>query len=126
MTVRDDLVVTLPRHARRDMKVSVVYDKPVPAPVKQGDQIGKIVVNAPDMPPIERPLYAAKNVRPISTAEDRRRAGRACRELAAAAARLSTLQGAAALYRRPMGGREQFRQGDGQLFGRVVLGDARL
>ncbi|HZK88998.1 MAG TPA: D-alanyl-D-alanine carboxypeptidase family protein [Stellaceae bacterium] len=67
MTVRDDLVVTLPRHARRDMKVSVVYDKPVPAPVKQGDQIGKIVVNAPDMPPIERPLYAAKNVRPIST-----------------------------------------------------------
>lgn len=67
MAIRDDLTVTLPRRARRDMKVSVVYDKPVPAPIKQGDAIGKIVVSAPEMPPIERPLYAAANVRPIST-----------------------------------------------------------
>jgi D-alanyl-D-alanine carboxypeptidase (penicillin-binding protein 5/6) len=67
MIVRDELDVTLPRRARRDMKVSVVYDKPAPAPIKQGDQLGKLVVTVPDMPPIERPLYAAANVAPIGT-----------------------------------------------------------
>jgi serine-type D-Ala-D-Ala carboxypeptidase (penicillin-binding protein 5/6) len=67
MTVPSDLVVTLPRRSRRDMKVKVSYDKPVPAPVKQGDEIGKIVVTAPDVPPFEQPLYAATNVAPIST-----------------------------------------------------------
>jgi D-alanyl-D-alanine carboxypeptidase (penicillin-binding protein 5/6) len=45
----------------------VVYDKPVPAPIKQGDEVGKLVVAVPDTPPIERPLYAAANVPPIGT-----------------------------------------------------------
>jgi serine-type D-Ala-D-Ala carboxypeptidase (penicillin-binding protein 5/6) len=49
------------------MKVTVAYDKPVPAPIKQGDQIGKVVVSVPQMPPMERPLFAAANVRPIGT-----------------------------------------------------------
>jgi serine-type D-Ala-D-Ala carboxypeptidase (penicillin-binding protein 5/6) len=67
MTVANDLTVTLPRHSRRDMKVTVSYDKPVPAPIKQRDEVGKITVTAPDVPPIERPLFAATNVAPIST-----------------------------------------------------------
>jgi serine-type D-Ala-D-Ala carboxypeptidase (penicillin-binding protein 5/6) len=67
ITVGEDLSVTLPRAARRDMKVTVVYDKPVPAPIKQGDQIGKVVVTAPQATPVERPLFAAANVRPIGT-----------------------------------------------------------
>ena len=67
MTVAGDLTVTLPRRSRRDMKVKVSYDKPVPAPIKRGDEVGKIVVTAPDTPPIERPLFATTNVVPIST-----------------------------------------------------------
>ena len=67
MTIASDLVVTLPRSARRDMKVTVSYDKPVPAPVNQGDAIGKVVVTAPDIAPIERPLYAAASVPQIGT-----------------------------------------------------------
>jgi len=67
MTIAKDLVVTLPRRARHDMKVTVTYDKPVPAPVKEGDEIGKVVVTAPDAPPIERPLFAAAAVPPIGT-----------------------------------------------------------
>jgi serine-type D-Ala-D-Ala carboxypeptidase (penicillin-binding protein 5/6) len=65
LTVANDLTVTLPRAARRDMKVTVVYDKPVPAPIKQGDQIGKVVVTAPQVTPMEQPLFAAANVQPI-------------------------------------------------------------
>jgi serine-type D-Ala-D-Ala carboxypeptidase (penicillin-binding protein 5/6) len=67
MTIAKDLTVTLPRRSRRDMKVTVSYDKPVPAPVKKGDEIGKLVVTAPDMPAIERPLFAGADVASIGT-----------------------------------------------------------
>ena len=67
MTIANDLIVTLPRRSRRDMKVTVDYAKPVPAPVKEGDEIGKVVVTAPDTDTIERPLFAAAAVPPIGT-----------------------------------------------------------
>jgi D-alanyl-D-alanine carboxypeptidase (penicillin-binding protein 5/6) len=67
LTVADDVTVTLPRHSRRDMKVSVDYEGPLPAPIKRGQQIGKVVVTAPDVAPIERPLFATADVRPIGT-----------------------------------------------------------
>jgi D-alanyl-D-alanine carboxypeptidase (penicillin-binding protein 5/6) len=62
LTVASDLVVTLPRRSRKDMKVTVAYDQPVPAPVEKGQPIGKIVVTAPDTAPIEKPLQAANGV----------------------------------------------------------------
>jgi D-alanyl-D-alanine carboxypeptidase (penicillin-binding protein 5/6) len=62
MTVAKDFLVTLPRRSRKDMKVSVTYDKPVPAPIKKGDKVGKLVVTAPEMAPAEAPLVAAGNV----------------------------------------------------------------
>jgi serine-type D-Ala-D-Ala carboxypeptidase (penicillin-binding protein 5/6) len=62
MTVAKDFLVTLPRRSRKDMKVSVAYDKPVPAPIKKGDKVGKLVVTAPEMAPAEVPLVAAGNV----------------------------------------------------------------
>jgi D-alanyl-D-alanine carboxypeptidase (penicillin-binding protein 5/6) len=49
------------------LKVSVVYDSPIPAPIRKGDQIGKVVVSGPDIKPIERPLFAATDVAPIGT-----------------------------------------------------------
>jgi D-alanyl-D-alanine carboxypeptidase (penicillin-binding protein 5/6) len=62
LTVEKDLVVTLPRKSRKEMKVTVSYERPVPAPIRKGDQIGKVVVTAPDVRPVEAPLYAAANV----------------------------------------------------------------
>ncbi|MBV9554511.1 MAG: D-alanyl-D-alanine carboxypeptidase [Alphaproteobacteria bacterium] len=67
MTVHADLTVTLPRRSRRDMKVTLVYEKPLPAPVKQGAEIGKIVVTAPETQTVEQPVYAAADVKPIGT-----------------------------------------------------------
>jgi D-alanyl-D-alanine carboxypeptidase (penicillin-binding protein 5/6) len=67
LTIGNDLTITLPRRSRRDMKVTVAYNGPIPAPVKKGDQIGKLVVSAPDIEPIERPLFAAASVPPIGT-----------------------------------------------------------
>ena len=62
LTVSRDLVVTLPRKARKDMKVVVEYDRPIPAPISQGQIVGKVVVTAPDAPPAEVPLVAGASV----------------------------------------------------------------
>ncbi len=57
-----DAIVTLWRGARKDMKVSAVYDGAVKAPVAVGQPVGKLVVTAPDNAPIEIPLVAAQEV----------------------------------------------------------------
>jgi D-alanyl-D-alanine carboxypeptidase (penicillin-binding protein 5/6) len=62
LSVDKDFVVTLPRKARRDMKVTLEYDRPVPAPIQKGDMVGKVVMTAPDMTPVEAPLVAAASV----------------------------------------------------------------
>ena len=62
LTVAKDLMVTLPRKSRKDMKVTVDYNQPLAAPVEKGQQAGKIVVTAPDTAPVETPLVAAANV----------------------------------------------------------------
>ena len=67
LTVREDLVVTMPRRSRKDMKVTVEYDRPIPAPVSKGQTVGKVVVTAPDMPPTEAPLIAGSDVGRMDT-----------------------------------------------------------
>ena len=62
LTVAKDLVVTVPRKSRKDMKVAVAYDQPVAAPIKKGQPLGKIVVTIPEMAPAETPLVAAADV----------------------------------------------------------------
>lgn len=62
LTLDKDLVVTLRRKSRKDMKVTVVYDSPLPAPIKKGQAIGKVIVTAPDVAPVEAPLFAAAGI----------------------------------------------------------------
>jgi D-alanyl-D-alanine carboxypeptidase (penicillin-binding protein 5/6) len=61
-TTASDVVVTLPRTDRHDMKVMAVYDGEVTAPVTKGETVGKLVVNAPDIDPIDVPLVATEPV----------------------------------------------------------------
>ena len=62
LSVGRDLIVTLPRKARKDMKVTVEYDRPIPAPIEKGTTVGRVVVTAADFPPVEAPLVAAASV----------------------------------------------------------------
>lgn len=62
LTVSHDLVVTLPRRARKDMKVTAEYDRPIAAPITQGQTVGKVIVTAPELPSTEAPLVAAAGV----------------------------------------------------------------
>lgn len=62
LTVSKDLIVTLPRKSRKDMKVTVAYDQPVAAPIRKGQQLGKITIMVPEMEPVEAPLIAANDI----------------------------------------------------------------
>jgi serine-type D-Ala-D-Ala carboxypeptidase (penicillin-binding protein 5/6) len=62
LTVGKDFVVTLARKVRKDMKVTIEYDRPIPAPIQKGDAVGKVVMTGPDVTPVEAPLVAAASV----------------------------------------------------------------
>jgi len=62
LTVSSDAVVTIPRRSRKDMKVTAVYDRPIKAPIAQGQPVGKLVVTVPGQTQTEFPLVAANSV----------------------------------------------------------------
>lgn len=62
LVVDKDLTVTLPRASRAKLKVTVRYEGPTPAPVYKGEQLGSVVVTAPGVEPIERPLFVSETV----------------------------------------------------------------
>jgi len=66
LVLAEDLEVTLSREARRDMVVKVVYDGPIPAPIVEGAPIASLVIELPDMEPVERTLLAGADVGELS------------------------------------------------------------
>lgn len=62
LVVPQGLTVTMSRTARRQMMVKAVYDGPIPAGIKQGQQLATLRIEAPDMKPIQLPLVAGANV----------------------------------------------------------------
>lgn len=58
-----DIMVTLPRRMRPQIKVSVVYDGPIAAPIAKGAEVARLVVSGPNLPaPMEHPLVAGADV----------------------------------------------------------------
>ncbi len=57
-----EIAITLPRASRPGLKVSVVYEGPVPAPIARGAEIAKLVIAAPDFETVEVPLVAGADV----------------------------------------------------------------
>lgn len=55
-------MLTLSRPQRADMKAMIRFDEPVPAPITKGAKLGTLILTAPDMAPIERPLLAGADV----------------------------------------------------------------
>lgn len=57
-----DMLLTLPKTARRDMVVSVEYAGPIPAPIEEGSQLGTLRVVSPDEVDRVYPLLAGTSV----------------------------------------------------------------
>lgn len=54
----EDVVLTLPRKARKGMKVTVTYQSPIPAPIAEGQEVAVLVVTPSEGEPQRYPLYA--------------------------------------------------------------------
>jgi D-alanyl-D-alanine carboxypeptidase (penicillin-binding protein 5/6) len=66
MTVAQDLVLTLPKGDREKVTAKAIVQTPVVAPVAQGQELGKLIVSAPNMPEFSYPLVAAQEVPEVS------------------------------------------------------------
>ena len=62
LIIKEDLVLTLPRKNRKEMRVSLIYSEPVPAPIVEGTEIAKIIVKISDANAAVVPLVAGKSV----------------------------------------------------------------
>lgn len=65
LVIEEDLTAVLKRSSRKQLKVAVNLEEPIAAPIAKGTQIGTLVVSAPDMQSIERPLIAGEDVAPL-------------------------------------------------------------
>lgn len=62
LVIDEQLLITLKRSARPQMRVAVHFDNPVPAPIAKGATVARLVVTAPERAPIEVPLKAGADV----------------------------------------------------------------
>jgi D-alanyl-D-alanine carboxypeptidase (penicillin-binding protein 5/6) len=62
LTIDKDVVVTVPKAVKNDMKVTVSYNGPLMAPVKKGALVGTLKIDVPRVGVVEHPLYAAADV----------------------------------------------------------------
>ena len=62
LVTEGDVKISLPRASRRGLKVKVVYEGPVPAPIEKGTQIAKLVIAAPEFETVEVPLVAGADI----------------------------------------------------------------
>ena len=69
LAAQSDVVMTLPRGAREQVKATAVFDGPLPAPVAAGQAVGKLRIEAPGMSPIEVPLITVGTAQPLGTFE---------------------------------------------------------
>lgn len=62
LIIEQDLLLTMPRKARNNMKVTVNYVSPIPAPVTAGAQVAELVVSAPGEADVRVPLVAGNDI----------------------------------------------------------------
>ena len=57
-----DIAVTINKRMRGELKATVKYQGPIPAPVAKGTQVATLLITAPGKAPVEVPLVAAEDV----------------------------------------------------------------
>lgn len=65
LVVKDDVILTVARNKAKDVKLTAVYDKPVKAPIAQGQKLGEVKIEIPDGTIKTVPLYADHSVKKL-------------------------------------------------------------
>lgn len=58
----NDVAITMPRRLRPQLQARVIYDNPVAAPIREGQTLGRVIMSAPGIAPVEVPLVASEAV----------------------------------------------------------------
>ena len=62
LLIMQDLIITLPRKFRKKMKVIAAFNQPIQAPIKKGDKLGTLKIEASGQTKLEVPLYSGADV----------------------------------------------------------------
>ncbi len=62
LAVKDDIYLTIPHNAAKDIKLLVSYNGPIKAPVKAGQEIGTLTISIPNQPDIKKPVFATDSI----------------------------------------------------------------
>jgi D-alanyl-D-alanine carboxypeptidase (penicillin-binding protein 5/6) len=66
LLVQEDVWVSLSAEGRRDLRVKVAYEGPIPAPIANGSQVAQLEITAPGLEPRRIPLIAGDSVQAAS------------------------------------------------------------
>lgn len=63
LMLKDDVLVSLSPEGRRNLEVKLIYEGPIPAPVRDGAEVAHLEITAPGLEAQRVPLYAGNEVR---------------------------------------------------------------
>ena len=64
--VKEDIYITIPKKAAKNLKVFIQYDGPIKAPIKKDQEIGKLIVENPEEETKEIPIYASTDIKKVN------------------------------------------------------------
>ena len=62
LTVKDDIIITLPKSEVNKVKAIIKYNSPLVAPIKKNTKLGEIEIRTPNDEVKRYPLIAAKDI----------------------------------------------------------------
>ena len=65
LVVSEDVVKTIKKSQRNQVKMIASYDKPVMAPIQIGQQLGVLKIEVPEAAPVEVPLVAGQTINKV-------------------------------------------------------------
>ena len=63
---KEDIYVTILKKEVKDLKVKLEYNGPIKAPIKEGQQIGDLILELPNEEAKKFPIYASKSVKKVN------------------------------------------------------------
>ena len=63
---KEDIYVTILKKEVKDLKVKLEYNGPIKAPIKEGQQIGNLILESPNEEAKKFPIYASKSVKKVN------------------------------------------------------------
>ena len=64
--LKEDIYVTIQKKEVKDLKVKLEYNGPIKAPIKEGQQIGNLILESPNEEEKKFPIYASKSVKKVN------------------------------------------------------------